>query len=115
VRVWNHCSRILFRNPAFTIVAVLSLALGIGANSTIFSVINTVVLRPLPYENQERLVAIFETNLEQGQSKGGVATSNFFDWKRENEVFDQMEWIAGASSMNLIGSGEPARVDVQYA
>jgi putative ABC transport system permease protein len=106
--------RILFRHPGFTVIAVLSLSLGIGANSTIFSVIHTVMLRPLPYKDRERLVAIFETNLEQGQPKGWVATSNFFDWKRQNEVFDQMEWIAGASSMNLIGSGEPARVEVQY-
>ena len=106
--------RILFRNPGFTVIAVLSLSLGIGANSTIFSVIHTVMLRPLPYKDRERLVAIFETNLEQGQPKGWVATSNFFDWKRQNEVFDQMEWIAGSPSMNLIGSGEPARVEVQY-
>jgi putative ABC transport system permease protein len=59
-------------------------------------------------------VAIFEANLEQGQPKGWVATGNFLDWKRQNGVFDQMEWIAGSSSMNLIGSGEPARVEVQH-
>ena len=106
--------RILFRNPGFTAVAVLSLALGIGANSTIFSVIHTVMLQPLPYKDRERLVAIFEANLEQGQPKGWVATGNFLDWKRRNGVFDQMEWIAGSSSMNLIGSGEPARVEVQH-
>ena len=59
-------------------------------------------------------MAIFETNLEQGEPKGGVATGNFIEWKRQNQVFDQMAWIAGSSSMHLIASGGPMRVDVQY-
>jgi putative ABC transport system permease protein len=83
--------RQLRRNPGFTIVAVLTLALGIGANTAIFSVVNTVLLRPLPYRNPDRLVTI----LHYGD--GPVSPANFLDWRKLNHVFERMsaaEWWA---------------------
>jgi putative ABC transport system permease protein len=106
--------RMLAKSPGFTIVAVLSLALGIGANTTIFSVINAVMLRPLPYENVDRWVAVFETMPERGQTRDWAATANFLDWEKQNQVFDRMELIAGGpDTVTLSGFGETERIGRQ--
>jgi putative ABC transport system permease protein len=80
----------LLRSPGFAGVAVLSLALGIGANTTIFSIVNALLVRPLPYQSPEQLVAINETQLRQGISKAKSSVPNFTDWKAQNHVFQQM-------------------------
>ena len=103
--------RTLLKSPAFVLVSVLSLALGIGANTTIFSVINAVVLRPLPYTDPDRLVTVYETVPARGQLRGWASTANFLDWERQNLVFDQMELTTGGPHpVTLSGYGEAQRV-----
>src|SRR5687768_16316214 len=86
----RHSARALRRSPAFTIVAVLCLALGTGANAAIFSVVNTVLLRPLPYPQPERLVRLYETMRDQAGWQGSVSFANFIDWRTEAKSFDAL-------------------------
>jgi putative ABC transport system permease protein len=81
--------RALARSPGFTAVAVLSLALGIGLNSAIFSAVNAVLLRPLPYKDPERLMTIGQVS-KYSQTPNGISPANFFDWQRQNTVFESM-------------------------
>lgn len=99
--------RMLMKNPGVSAVAILTLALGIGANTAIFSVVNAVVLRPLPYSEPERLVALWENVPSHGQWRSSPA--NFFDWKKQNTTFAGMA-AYGGSSMTLTGEGEPERL-----
>jgi len=82
--------RVLVKNPAFSAVAILTLALGIGANTAIFSVIDAVLLRPFPYEDPERLVITWEANLDLGLPQMVVSSPNYADWREQNRVFDEM-------------------------
>ncbi len=100
--------RMLIRNPGFTIVSVIALALGIGANVAIFSVVNGVLLRPLPFKDPDRLMMIRETKLPQFP-EFAVASGNFLDWKKQNTVFERLVAFKG-SSLNLIGTGDPERL-----
>ncbi len=100
--------RKLIKAPAFTVVAVIALALGIGANAAIFSVVNAVLLSPLPFKESERLLIIRETKLPQFP-EFSVSPGNFLDWQKQNTVFEQLVAVNG-SAVNLIGSGEPERV-----
>jgi putative ABC transport system permease protein len=102
--------RMLVKNPGFTIVAVLALALGIGANSAIFSVVNTVLLRPLPYKDPERLVMVWEDATKHGYPRDTPAAANYIDWRDQNQVFEGMAALADLS-FNLTGIGEPERID----
>jgi len=102
--------RMLLKNPGFTVVAVIALALGIGANSAIFSVVNTVLLRPLPYQDPDRLVMVWEDRTKQGFPRDTPAAGNFSDWRDQNQVFEGMAAIAD-QSFNLTGTGEPERID----
>jgi putative ABC transport system permease protein len=101
--------RMLAKNPGFTAVAVLTLALGIGANTAIFSVVNAVLLRPLPYRHADRLVIVWEQNLSRGWTTNIVSTANFDDWRRQNTVFSDMAAVA-SGSFNLTGVGEPMEI-----
>jgi putative ABC transport system permease protein len=101
--------RTLRRNPGFTIVAVSTLALGIGANTAIFSVIENVLLRSLPYENPESLVEI--KNTYPGFQNVGISPGDFFDWRPEAKSFSSMGAYGDVSQgFNLTGIGEPERV-----
>jgi putative ABC transport system permease protein len=102
--------RMLARAPAFTAIAVLALALGIGANSAIFSVVNAILLRPLPYKNPSQLVVIWENATHLGFPKNTPSPANFLDWQKENTVFEGMGAFA-ERSFNLTGVGEPERLD----
>lgn len=82
--------RMLLTQPGFTLVAIITLALGIGANTAIFSVVNAVLLRPLPYQQPEKLVAVWETNKLRALSKGTMSYPNFYDVRARNQSFDQM-------------------------
>src|SRR6266480_238119 len=102
--------RTLLKNPGFTVVAVSALALGIGANSAIFSVVNAVLLRPLPFKNPEQLVMVWENATHLGFPKNTPAPPNFLDWQRQNSVFTGMAAMV-ERSFNLTGVGEPERLD----
>jgi putative ABC transport system permease protein len=104
--------RALLNKPAFTIVAVLALALGIGANTAIFSVVNSVLLRPLPYPDSERLVMVWEERSSLGFPSDTPAPANFFDWREQQSVFEDMAAIANRT-INLTGTGEPEKIEAQ--
>ena len=103
--------RMLRKNPGFTAVAILTLALGVGANTAIFCLVNAVLLKPLPYRNADRLLIVWETN--PGLSPHNVVSPpNFLDWQSQNSVFESMSYFAD-SSVNLTGGALPEQVDVQ--
>src|SRR3954468_17629604 len=97
----------LLRRPGFTLVAVLTLALGIGANTAIFSVVNAVLIRPIPYPNGERMVTIWGVQGTQGQN--GVVYADFLDWRAQNHTFDDMGAYRG-QSVNFTGGENPDRL-----
>ncbi len=103
-------ARMLVKTPGFTVVAVITLALGIGANSAIFSVVNTVLLRPLPYNDPDRLVMVWEDDTKGGYPRDTPAAGNYIDWRDQNQVFESMAAIADRS-FNLTGVGEPERIE----
>src|SRR5580700_10646472 len=98
--------RMLARRPGFTAVAVLALALGIGANTAVFSVIRGVLLRSLPYREPDRLVAIWESNLKANAARESSSPPNFKDWREQNRCFDEMAAMAGAQA-TLADEGDP--------
>ena len=105
----KYGARVLRKSPGFTIAAVVVLALGIGANTAIFSVVNAVLLRPLPFGNPERLVHVWHVPPAKsfpGISRFSVSAANYIDWQRQNDVFQDMAIFSG-SSMNLTGGGKP--------
>lgn len=106
----RYAARMQRKNPAFTIIAVIALALGIGANTAIFSVVNTVLLRPLPYKDPERLAMVWEDASKHGYPRDTPAAANFVDWRDQNQVFEGMAAIAD-ESFNLTGTGEPERLE----
>jgi putative ABC transport system permease protein len=103
-------ARTLVKNPGFTAVAVIALALGVGANSAIFSVVNTVLLRPLPYKDPGRLVMVWEKGNTDEFPINSTSAANFIDWRDQNQVFEGVT-VMGRASFNLTGVGEPVRVD----
>ncbi|HET7151353.1 MAG TPA: ABC transporter permease [Candidatus Acidoferrum sp.] len=107
--------RSLLRTPGFTAVAVLTLALGIGANTAIFSVVESVLLRPLPYPQPEQLVQIWNTYPPQ-VPRAALSPGDYADWHEQNTSFSEMGGYAHISQgFNLTGDGEPQRVLATYA
>jgi putative ABC transport system permease protein len=104
--------RMLVKNPVVTFVAVITLALGIGANTAIFSVVNAVLLHSLPYGDSDRLVTVWEKKQERDQNT--INLGNFSDWKEQNRVFEDMAAFFDLSS-NLTSDGEPEEVPAQVA
>src|SRR5687767_8751849 len=100
----RYALRMLAKNPGFTAVAIIALALGIGANTAIFSVVNTVLLRPLPFKDPERLVMVFEDSRAHGFPRDTPTAANYIDWRDQNQVFEGMGAIAGVS-LNLTEIG----------
>src|SRR5262249_54076790 len=96
--------RSLKNTPGFTLVAFLTLSLGIGATTAIFSVVNAVLFKPLPYSNPDRLVMVRETKPEVPEAQ--VSPSIFLAWREQNTVFDQLEALY-VSDVNLTGAGSP--------
>ncbi len=101
-------TRMLIKHPGFVATTTLILALGIGANTTIFSVVNTILMRPLPYKEPDRIVMIWETNQTQAVPRSIVSPANFLDWKKQNQVFEDLAafrfWY-----YTVTGSGDPER------
>src|SRR5688572_15346695 len=102
--------RILWRNRGITAIAVLTLALGFGANTAIFTLINTVLLRPLPYETPDRLVRIWARNQKQ-EHRLTVSPAEFFDLQERSQVFAEIAALYPAGGGTLTGSGEPERMN----
>ena len=105
----RYGARMLARNPGFTAVAVLTLALGIGANASIFSVVNGILLGPLPYPEADRLVQLYAAKPSKGWDDFAVSHPDFLDWSEQNESFEGMAIYRGRS-LSLTGEGEPERL-----
>jgi len=110
VRDVSYSVRVLFKGYAFTIVVVLTLALGIGANTAIFSFANGILLRPLPYPQSDRLATIDEIALKEGGNSMGVAYPNFLDWREQNTVFEGMASHFGTSRFAMTAGGTPSEI-----
>ena len=104
----QFAARSLLKRPGFTLIVVLTLALGIGANAAVFSVINAVLLRPLPYRDADRVVTLWQNNIKSGVSHNDVSPANFIDWSEQSSSF---EAIAGIEPFGfaMVGEGEPER------
>jgi len=108
----RHGLRTLLKRPAFTLVAVLTLVLGIGANTAIFSAVNAVLLRKLPFESPDRLAMVWLDNTRLGIRQDITSYPSFLDW-RDNEVFERMA-VYTTRRHNLTGEGEPEQVRVAH-
>jgi putative ABC transport system permease protein len=101
--------RMLCKSPGFTVVAVLTLALGIGANSAIFNVVNVTLLQPLPVRNASRMVVIWVNNLEHGWTRIGPTGQDYLDWKEQSKSFDDL-FLFEHGTGTITGLGEPEQV-----
>lgn len=108
----RFAARMLGRSPGFAAVAVITLALGIGANTAIFSVIDAALLQPLPYKDPEHLMIVWEKNDKEPDHHNTVAPPNFLDWQNQNDSYSGMAAIADERD-NLTGGGQPQQVVVQ--
>ncbi len=110
--------RLMRKSPGFTAVVVLTLALGIGANSALFSIVDAVLLRPLPYRDPGRLVMIRERSRQLGVEQQRVAPGNLRDWQSRNHVFEGMAYWPGwdgSNEFNLAGAAGTERIKGSYA
>ena len=111
----RYGARVLRKNPGFTLTAVLALALGIGANSAIFSVVYGVLVRPLPFPDAERLAMVYVHFSPQNSERGNMSIADFLDWKAQNRSFEEpaLFAVAGAAQLrrfDLTGVDEPEEV-----
>src|SRR5262245_33842376 len=109
----RYGARMLLRKPGFTLVAVLTLSLGIGANTAIFSVVNATMLRPLPYSEPERLVQVWETKPRANRWSDWVSYPDFRDWREQNTVFDEIG-ACRTLAFNLTGGDSPESLAGAY-
>jgi putative ABC transport system permease protein len=105
--------RLLLRSPGFTLIAIAALAIGIGANTAIFSVINTLLLQRLPYRDADRLAIVWEHNIPRDRKSNVVGPANFLHWRDMNQVFEDMAASSVTYSVTLSGDGDPEEVMVQ--
>ncbi|HEX2270223.1 MAG TPA: ABC transporter permease [Pyrinomonadaceae bacterium] len=106
----TYSLRVLLKSYAFTIVVVLTLALGIGANTAIFSFANGILLRPLPYPQSDRLAVLDETAPKRGIDSMGISYPNFLDWREQNKVFEDIAVYFDTNRFALSGAGEPVEI-----
>ena len=102
-------ARMLLKQPGFSLIAVLTLALGIGANTTIFSAIESVILHPFSFANQDRLLMIYQRKMDAGINREGVAPASLRDWREQSQTFEQFVSF-NAGSFDLTGTDQPERV-----
>ena len=102
----RYGARTLRTSPGFAVVAIAAIALGIGANTAIFSVVHTILLRSLPFRDPASLVMVWE-KFSGTSDHNVVSPANYLDWKRDNRVFSDMAAILDFLRVNLTGSGEP--------
>ncbi len=106
----HYSIRNLLKRPGFAAIVIITLGLGIGANTAIFSVVNAVLLRSLPFHNSEQLVTLWERNPKQGYEQNPPAAGNFVDWRDQNHVFAQIAIYAPSKRFNLALGDQPDRV-----
>src|SRR5215510_6023934 len=106
--------RILGKSPGFTLVAVLTLALGIGANTAIFSLVNAVLLRPLPYHDPDRLAMLWTNDVKRNIHEEGTSYPNFLDWRSQTQLFTDLAICSRGNPVILTGGNEPERVMGEY-
>ena len=111
VQDFRYGIRTLAKSPGFTLVVVVTLALGIGANTAIFSMVHGVLLQRLPFRDPGQLYTLWERNLKMGYEQNPPAAANFRDWRERNGVFEQMAAFDSSRTFNLAGGGNPERVD----
>lgn len=107
-------ARSLVKSPGFVAVVVVSLSLGIAANSTIFSILNAILYRPLPYPRSERLVVIWQSELAHPESRQGPAIAENVDWRKQNHVFEDIALTSSRDTAAASGVGEPRMLHTQY-
>ena len=107
----RYAARTLRKNPGFTAIAILTLALGIGANTSLFSVVNAVLLNPLPYPHPEKLVTLHES--KPNFKNGSISYPNFRDWQKNNKTFSSMA-VMRRTSLSVTGLGEAEQVDARF-
>ncbi|HEU4795246.1 MAG TPA: ABC transporter permease, partial [Pyrinomonadaceae bacterium] len=105
----RYALRMLAKSPAFTLVSVLTLALGIGANTAIFSLVHSILLRPLPYHDSDQLVRMVQASPKLGLPSWGVSQANFANYREHNRSYESMA-LYTSGEINLIGDGEPERL-----
>nr|MBA3259950.1 hypothetical protein [Gemmatimonadales bacterium] len=106
--------RRLGRSPGFTAAAALTLALGIGANTAVFTLVDAALLRPLPFPEPEGLVVLWESQPAQGKEQEKVSAANYLDWRRESRSFSELTaWIVWGKA--LTGAGEPEELTMVRA
>lgn len=110
----RYALRTLRKSRGFTVVAVLTLALGIGATTAIFSVVDGVLLTPLPYEEPDELVMLWESNAAEGYFENVVSPANYFDWREQTTAFEGLAALADFDA-TLTGVGEPERIGLVQA
>ena len=109
----RHGARLLLRSPGFTVVAIAALAIGIGANTAIFSVVNTLLVQRLPYRDADRLAIVWEHNIPRDRKNNVVAPANFLHWRDMNQTFEDLAAVSISFSMTLTGKGEPEELQTQ--
>ena len=107
----RYGARMLLKKPGFTLIAVLTLALGVGANTAIFSLVNAVLLRSLPFPNPDRLVVLTEKDREGDRM--GVSYPNYEDWRKRTQSFTEMASYR-SETFNLTGSDIPVRLEGRW-
>jgi putative ABC transport system permease protein len=110
---FRFAARLLRKSPGFTAIAVAAIALGIGANTAIFSVVNGVLLKSLPYRDPDGIVMVWERNLPRDRKTNSVGPANFLAWRDENHVFEQIAASTPSFGVNLTGAGDPVDVRTQ--
>ena len=110
----RHGARLLVRAPGFTLVAVAALAIGIGANTAIFSVVNTLLIQRLPYPDAERLAVIWEHNIPRDRKNNVISPGNFIHWRELQQSFDDIAAVGMTFNTTLTGLGDPVEIPFQY-
>lgn len=103
--------RLMRRTPGFAAAAILTVAIGIGATTAMFSVVYGVVLQPLPYREPDRLVNLWSTAITRGLPRANVGMANVCDWRARNHVFEDIAALRAVANFNLTGQGEPERLN----
>jgi putative ABC transport system permease protein len=108
----RYAARGMSKRPAFTLVAVLTLAIGIGGTTTILTAINALLLRPLPYPEQDRLVALSNHYPRFPRARGPVSSTDVAHWRADNHVFEQIEFVSRPDMVAMSSAGSAERVGV---